>query len=69
MLGFINRTKALFGIPSKSSMDLKSEVKEIMFLTNNDVIIMSKNPSKFIAMMSLLTSYETQVKEDTLLMI
>ena len=46
---------------NKPSMDLKSEVKEIMFLPDNDVIIMSKNPSKFVEMMSLLTSYETQV--------
>jgi hypothetical protein len=60
----MQRTKNLFGLGSKSSsMDLKAEVKRLMFSTDRErePILVTSDPGKFTMVMSAFTTYEKQV--------
>ena len=60
----MQRTKNLFGLGGKSSsMDLKAEVKRLMFSADKEKepILVTTDPGKFTMVMSAFTTYEKQV--------
>ena len=60
----MQRTKNLFGLGGKSSsMDLKAEVKRLMFSADKDKepVLVTTDPIKFTMVMSAFTTYEKQV--------
>lgn len=60
----MQRTKAFLGLERKSSsMDLKAEVKKVMFSADKEKepVVMSTEPGKFTMVMSAFTTYEKQV--------
>ena len=42
-------------------MDLKAEVKKMMFTSEKDPVVMSTDSAKFTMVMSAFTAYEKQV--------
>ena len=57
----MQRTKNLFGLGGKSpSMDLKAEVRRLMF-SGKEPVVVTTDPGKFIIIMSAFTTYEHQV--------
>ena len=60
----MQRTKNLFGLGGKSSsMDLKAEVKRLMFSADKErePVVVTTDPGKFTMVMSAFTTYEKQV--------
>ncbi len=56
------RLKGLFGSDKGSTVDLKAELKKLMFTVDKKPALISDDPAKFIMVMSILTNYEKQVR-------
>ena len=60
----MQRTKVFLGLGGKSSsMDLKTEVKRLMFSADKEKepVVVTTDPGKFTMVMSAFTTYEKQV--------
>ena len=55
------RFKQALGFNTKSSMDLKNEVKRLMFSSDREPVVVSNDDARFIMVMSAFTAYEKQV--------
>ena len=51
-----------FGSDKGSTMDLRAELKKLMFTVDKKPALISDDPAKFIMVMSILTNYEKQVR-------
>ena len=59
--GFGQKLKAVFGREKGSSIDLKAEMKKVMFSPDQKPMTVSDDPARFILLMFTMTNYEKQV--------
>ena len=61
MSGF-QRLRQAFGLGTKTSADLKNEVKRLMFTSDTkEPVVVSDDDARFVMVMSAFTVYEKQV--------
>ncbi len=56
------RLKDFFVGDKGSTMDLRAELKKLLFTGDKKPALVSDNPAKFTMVMSILTNYEKQVR-------
>ncbi len=59
--GKMQRLKEFFASDKGSSMDLRGELKKLMFSVDKKPVSIANDPGKFTMVMSTLTNYEKQV--------
>ncbi len=56
------RLKDFFVSDKGSTMDLRAELKKLLFTGDKKPVLISNDPAKFTMVMSILTNYEKQVR-------